>query len=73
MPFLLISHTTANNMPDVVVGDIHVSNFIVDELLLLYLSWLVTFYIDYRDILYAYIVLTDCENHTDVEFKKPAD
>ena len=27
------------------------------------------FYIEYRDALYAYIVLTDCENHTDVESK----
>ena len=30
-------------------------------------------FIDFRDTLYAYIVLTDCENHTDVELKKPAD
>ena len=46
-----------------------VSNFVVDELLLLYLNWLIMLYIDYRDMLYAYIVLTDSENHTDVESK----
>ena len=49
------------------------SSFCADELFLEYLSWYVMFYIGYRDILYAYVVFTDYENHTDVEFQKRTD